>query len=87
MTVASGALAADFFSILALVIFRLKFLLKSASKSSFFLLWHRDPGLELQVATICVAVVRNSFVFCNSVFAAGSRMTLRQGSSLLQLQT
>ena len=42
------------FSTLALAIFLLKILLKNASKSSFFiffLLWRRDPVLELQFAT------------------------------------
>ena len=39
------------FSILALVIFLLQYLFKSASKSSFFLLWRRDPVLELQFLT------------------------------------
>ena len=38
-------------SILALVIFLLKILLKRASKSSFFSLWRRDPVLELQFST------------------------------------
>ena len=38
-------------SILALVIFLLKILLKSASKSSFFSLWRRDPVLDLQFPT------------------------------------
>ena len=38
-------------SILALVIFLLKILLKSASKSSFFFLWRRDPVLDLQFPT------------------------------------
>ena len=37
--------------ILALVIFLLKILLKSASKSSFFSLWRRDPVLDLQFPT------------------------------------
>ena len=39
------------FSILALVIFLLKILLKSAAKSFFFSLWRRDPVLELQFPT------------------------------------
>ena len=43
-------LLADF-SILVLVIFLLKILLKSASKSPFFSLWRRDPVLELQFPT------------------------------------
>ena len=38
-------------SILALVIFLLKIFLKSASKSSFFSLWRRDPVLDLQFPT------------------------------------
>ena len=38
-------------SILALVIFLLKILLKSVSKSSFFSLWRRDPVLDLQFPT------------------------------------
>ena len=38
-------------SILALVIFLVKILLKSASKSSFFSLWRRDPVLDLQFPT------------------------------------
>ena len=55
------------FSILALMIFLLKILLKSASKSSFFSLWRRDPsGFG---ATISDAVARSSIVFCNSVSA------------------
>ena len=43
-----GSLARNAF--LALVIFLLKILLKSASKSSFFR-WRRDPVLELQFPT------------------------------------
>ena len=43
------------FSILGLVIFLLKILLKSVLKSSFFSLWRRDPVLELQFPTqLCV---------------------------------
>ena len=49
------------------MIFLLKILLKSASKSSFFSLWRRDPsGFG---ATISDAVARSSIVFCNSVSA------------------
>ena len=55
-----------FFSILALVIFLLKILLKSASKSSFFALASRSSGFG---ATISDAVARSSIVFCNSVSA------------------
>ena len=51
------------FSILALVIFLLKILLKSASKSSFF-----RSGVEFG-PTISDPVARSSIVFCNSVFA------------------
>ena len=51
------------FSILALVIFLLKILLKSASKSSFF-----RSGVGFG-ATISDAVARSSIVFCNSVSA------------------
>ena len=51
---------------LALLIFLLKILLKSASKSSFFLFWRRDPGFG---AAIADAVARSSIVFCNSVSA------------------
>ena len=51
------------FSILALVIFLLKILLKSASKSSFF-----RSGVEIRFWSYNFdAVVRNSVVFCNSV--------------------
>ena len=52
-------------SILALVIFLLKILLKSASKSSFFALASRS-GFG---ATISDAVACSSIVFCNSVSA------------------
>ena len=52
------------FSILTLVILLLKFLLESASKSSF-LLSRRDPVLELQFLT----PLRVVLVFCNAVFA------------------
>ena len=54
-----------FFSILALVIFLLKILLKSASKSSFF-----RSGVESGFGpAISDPVARSSIVFCNSVFA------------------
>ena len=39
------------FSVLALVIFLSFFVVQSASKSIFFLLWRRDPVLELQFLT------------------------------------
>ena len=61
-----GSLARNAF--LALVIFLLKILLKSASKSSFF-----RSGVEIHPsgfgATISDAVARSSIVFCNSVSA------------------
>ena len=61
-----GSLARNAF--LALVIFLLKILLKSASKSSFF-----RSGVEIRFssigATISDAIVRSSLVFCNSVSA------------------
>ena len=58
---AATVICQQIFSILALVIFLLKIFLKSASKSSFFSLWRRDPVLELQfptplhVALLCFA--------------------------------
>ena len=48
---AATMICQQIFSILAPVIFFLKILLKSASKSSFFSLWRRDPVLELQFPT------------------------------------
>ena len=54
------------FSILALVIFLLKILLKSASKSSFFFALASRSGFG---AAVSDAVARNSIVFCNSVTA------------------
>ena len=48
---AATVICQQIFSILALVIFLLKILLKSASKSSFFSLWRRNPVLELQFPT------------------------------------
>ena len=62
---AATVICQEIFSILALVIFLLKILLKSASKSSFFALASRS-GFG---ATISDAVVRSSSVFCNSVSA------------------
>ena len=64
---AATVICQQIFSILALVIFLQKILLKSTSKSSFFSLWRRDPsGFG---ATISDAVARSSIVFCNSVSA------------------
>ena len=49
---AATVICEQIFSILALVIFLLKILLKSASKSSFFRSgWRRDPVLDLQFPT------------------------------------
>ena len=62
---AAAVICQPIFSILALMIFLLKILLKSASKSSFFRLASRS-GFG---ATISDAVARSSFVFCNSVYA------------------
>ena len=73
MTVANGAVAA-FFSNLALVVFLSKFLLTSASKSSFFRFGVEIRVLELQIAASCVAVVHNSIAFCNSLSADRSGM-------------
>ena len=42
------------FAILALVIFLLKIIFKKRIKIVFFLLWRRDPVLELQFPTPCV---------------------------------
>ena len=47
----------EIFSNLSLMIFLLRFPLKSASKSSFFLLWRRDPVLEPQVVTLLRVVL------------------------------
>ena len=62
---AATVICQQIFSILALVIFLLKILLKSASKSCFFRLASRS-GFG---ATISDAVARSSIVFCNSVSA------------------
>ena len=62
---AATVICQQIFSILALVIFLLKILLKSASKSSFFALASRS-GFG---AAISDPVARSSIVFCNSVFA------------------
>ena len=70
---AATVICQQIFSILAPVIFLLKILLKSASKSSFF-----RSGVEIRFslasrsgfgATISDAVARSSIVFCNSVSA------------------
>ena len=62
---AATVICQQIFSILALLIFLLKILLKSASKLSFF-----RSGVEIGFgATISDAVARSSIVFCNSVSA------------------
>ena len=64
---AATVICQQIFSILALMIFLLKILLKSASKSSFF-----RSGVEIRSgfgATISDAVARSSIVICNSVSA------------------
>ena len=54
---AATVICQQIFSMVALVIFLLKMLLKSASKSFFFSLWRRDPVLELQFPTpLCFAI-------------------------------
>ena len=51
--------------------FPIKLLIKKRFKIVIFLLWRRDPVLELQiVAVVCC----HSIVFCNSVFADRSGM-------------
>ena len=57
---AATVICQQIFSILALVIFLLKILLKKCFKIVFFLLWR---------PTISDAVARSSIVFCNSVSA------------------
>ena len=75
---AATVICQQIFSILALVIFLLKILLKSASKSSFFFALASRSGFG---ATISDAIARSSLVFCNSVSAdrigmAASRLLL-----------
>ena len=66
MKVANGALAADFFYF-GTDGFPLEIPFKKCFKIAVFPLWRRDPLLELQIAAICGAVVRNSSAFRNSV--------------------
>ena len=61
---AATVICQQIFSILALVIFLLKILLKSASKSSFFRF-----GVEIRFWSFSDPVARSSIVFCNSVSA------------------
>ena len=66
-TQAAIAICQQIFLILALIIFLLKFLLESASKSSFCRFGRRDPsGFG---AAISDAIARSSIVLCNSVSA------------------
>ena len=51
------------------MIFLLKFLLKRASKSSFFRFGVETRFWSCKIAAICGAVVRSSIVFCNSMSA------------------
>ena len=48
---AAKVICQQIFSILALIIFLLKFLLKKCFKIVFLSLWRRDPVLELQFPT------------------------------------
>ena len=75
------------FSILAPVIFFLKILLKSASKSSFFFALASRSGFG---AAISDPVARSSIVFCNSVSAdrivmAASRLLLATAACVILL--
>ena len=66
----NGALAAAFFNF-GRDNFPFKIPFKKRFKIVIFLLWRRDPVLELQiVAVVCC----HSIVFCNSVFANRSAM-------------
>ena len=85
-TSAAEVICQQIFSILVLVIFLLKILLKSASKSSFFALASRS-GFG---ATISDAIARSSIVFCNSVSAdrigmAASRLLLALAACVMSL--
>ena len=60
---AATVICQQIFSILALVIFLLKIILKNVSKSSFFFF---GSGFG---AAICDSVARSSIMFCNSVSA------------------
>ena len=80
---AATVICQQIFVILALVIFLLKILLKSASKSSFF----RSGGFAPAISD---PVARSSIVFCNSVFAdrivmAASRLLLATAACVILL--
>ena len=85
---AATVICQQIFSILAPVIFFLKILLKSASKSSFFRFGVETlPGFG---ATICDPVARSSIVFRNSVSAdrivmAASRLLLAPAACVILL--
>ena len=66
-------MATDFFSHFGADHFLLKFLFKSASKSSFFRLGVEIRFWSCNLCSHC-AIVRNSIVFCNSVSAGRSGM-------------
>ena len=72
-SVANGALAADFFHF-GTDDFPFSIPSKKCFKIVALPLWRRDSVLELQIASICVAIVRIAFVFCNSMCADRSRM-------------
>ena len=79
------------FWILAPMIFLLKFLLKRASKSSFFCFGVEIPVLELQNRSNLWAAVHSSIVFCNSVSAdrsgmAASRLLLAAAACVILLR-
>ena len=83
---AATVICQQIFSILALVIFLLKILFKSASKSSFFALASRSRF----GAAISDPVARSSIVFCNSVTAdriamATSRLLLATAAFVILL--
>ena len=78
---AATMICQQIFSILALVIFLLKILLKSASKSSFF-----RSGVEIRFWSYNFdAIARSSLVFCNSQSPQIALEWLRQGCFLLWL--
>ena len=69
-------LGSRFLPFLALMIVLVKFLLKNASKSSFFRFGVEIRFWSCKIPAICGAVVRNSFALCNSVSADGSGMAV-----------
>ena len=79
------------FSILALTDdFPFKIPCKKCFGIVVFPLWRRDLVLELQIASLYVAVAHNSFVFCNSVCAdrrgmAASRVLAAAAAGIMLL--